>query len=805
MVRCEPVPDEPRASASPLYAMGQLGRAIDSLAAAQDPGDRKRLEAKISRWRSVLTGMADGTLTVGSRTPVAGTPAWVTPEVAPGGFASGALVAESPPDAREQAILAGLGDTAPGSTDRERLNLWYLTDAGQERLRQDLADGRCRVEVPEDAALPVICWLLDQRRYEAALDLVSELRPWMHRLRFAAPAASAASAGAAPGALVHIRTAGQVAAALRARETRPRIAVMAETLLVWHPLFDRLADLWCDTVEGDLPHLTAAADGSFAVSGGWPCRRWPADWAQRRSAWLADYSAAADGHPLARGHQSPKSNFSRLRQALERCPADSSSLAGRDVGWIRRSLANTVSRRGAPGSAERTALRSAQARLASRPSHEDLAAILADRIDRFPAEGGIPSADSIAGAVAPAESPAVPPGHPMPPHLIGKAERAVDAPVQDLVERGIIGSADVLADVLPQITAQVLAADFDDPALGVLHGQAYAAFRRRRSLLLLNLEHQVRFGELPWIAAIRPGQAGRADAGRAARQTLEQVTLLAITGFPQAILPNTLIAEMAVLAQRAGLSVPLVEEVAADIFTGTFTEKWRLAAAAASEHMAGTLYARYYDLPGPGTWAAPPAAQPARRGRRWGRKVAGDFAALCAARAGAQAQPSDAPASYAAVNGTILEQAQILTTHNLATLTGALDLRDHLTALAPQLADRAFAWLVRRLRQQPDDWHARLQAVKNAAYAWRQAIYFLSLCEEAAQAEALARLRAASDGLTGFAPAVDGLAHVMGGGQFDASGRAPGSGRQFLGWTTGLHWALLAGEPGAPDLPVSRR
>lgn len=150
-----------------------------------------------------------------------------------------------------------------------------------------------------------------------------------------------------------------------------------------------------------------------------------------------------------------------------------------------------------------------------------------------------------------------------------------------------------------------------------------------------------------------------------------------------------------------------------------------------------------------------------------------------------------------AANGTILEQAQILTTHNLAPLVNALNLREQIAAAAPELADRAFAWLMRRLRTHPNNQHARLQAVKNAAYAWRQAIYFLSLCDHDAQAEALAQLRdhlqnAGEDLQARFGAAVDGLAHVIAGGRFDNSGRAPrpAAGRRFLGWATGSHWVL---------------
>ncbi len=276
------------------------------------------------------------------------------------------------------------------------------------------------------------------------------------------------------------------------------------------------------------------------------------------------------------------------------------------------------------------------------------------------------------------------------------------------------------------------------------------------------------------------------------------MTVLALTGFPHAILPNPLIAQMTALAKQAGLAVPLVEEVAADIFMGTFTEKWRHAAAAASRSLDGTLYARYYDLPKPDAWATPRAERNARGSqRRWGKKTAGDFVALCTARAAAEAPLSAARASHVAVNGTILEQAQILTTHNLAPLVDALDLREQLTVLAPELAGRALACVLSRLQHQAGDWHASLQAVKNAAYAWRQAIYYLSLCELDAQLHALAdlteRVRAADGDLPArFSPAVDGLALLLTGGRFGPAGMAPrpGQGRRFLGWSTGPHWAL---------------
>jgi hypothetical protein len=385
----------------------------------------------------------------------------------------------------------------------------FLGDAGQRDLLRVLAGGRYRVEVPEEAALLVVAWLLEHEQFEAALDLVAELRPWMGRLRFTPRLA----AGAVPsGVLVRVRAAGTVAAALNAMTPRPQIAVMRETLGVWHPLFDRLVALWCDTVDGELPRLTPGDGADGTVTGGWPCRRWPAGWAERRRAWLADYGEAAADHQLGGAHRAAKSNFARLRAALEACERDSSALTGREVGWVRRALANTITRHGAPGSPSRTSLRAGQEEVASRPAYTDLARVVATRLGQFPADGGIPSLDGIAADVGPGESSAAPEGEPIPAHLVAKASRALEAPVEELVERQIIGSAEVLAAVVPQMTAQVLAAGLDDPQLSGLYGQGYAAFRRRRSLLLLHLEHQVQFGELPWIAALQPFRTDTTNA-----------------------------------------------------------------------------------------------------------------------------------------------------------------------------------------------------------------------------------------------------------------------------------------------------
>ena len=163
--------------------------------------------------------------------------------------------------------------------------------------------------------------------------------------------------------------------------------------------------------------------------------------------------------------------------------------------------------------------------------------------------------------------------------------------------------------------------------------------------------------------------------------------MLAVTAFPHALLPNPLVRELAALARQAEIPLPLTEEMAADIFTGAFTVKWREAAAAASRVMGATLYGNYYDLPPESAWTARP-----RTAVQHGKQVAADFAELCDERAA----EAGASGSRAARNGAVLEQSQILTTHNLAILAGGLSLEDQLREQAPELARQALRWTVRQ-------------------------------------------------------------------------------------------------------------
>jgi hypothetical protein len=340
------------------------------------------------------------------------------------------------------------------------------------------------------------------------------------------------------------------------------------------------------------------------------------------------------------------------------------------------------------------------------------------------------------------------------------ARQAMAGTVEDLIAAGIVPSAEVLAELVPRIAATVIAASYPDTALRALMAAHYCAFRNRRSLLLLNLEHQVRIDELPWVAAL--AAVRQANSSTDARAALVRVGRLTLDTFPATVLPNPLINELTALAREAGLDLPWVEELAADIFMGTFTRKFARAAQFAARLLDGSLYARYYGI----DYAAIRALD-----------VTGSdptsqaFAAICRDRAGAGVARHSV-----AANGTVIEQAQILTTHNLALLAGSL--RVVPVDSWAGLSRRSFQTVAQLMRQAAAE-SRPLRTIKDAAYAWRQTVFYLSLAEPAGQTAFVewARELVAGHPGTALPSIVDGLAQVVAGG---APERGP-----FLGWSTG--------------------
>lgn len=773
------------AQAATSYPRARLADAIVTALRHSNPLTRRRAEDRMRRWQQVIDGMTNGSLTIGSRTPVDRFPAWVTLDVIHGGFATGGAAAGGDLLQHEHDLAQRTG--LPPR--RDALFAYHLTEPGLAELNAMLDTGAYAVDVPEEAALLTLAWLLRAGDYPGAVTLLDHIEPYASELRFyprPAPARTVTSPE-----MVWRYTAGQTRAALADKRPNRRIDTMHEALTVWAPFGDRLLDHWLATVR----------DGRVAAQR-------PAGWMDTSTHLLILYTKLAAAHVLCSKHRQPRSNLGIMCAALENV-VTGRGLTPREVGLLQRSVDAQVARRGRPGSPELAARRERDQADCATPTHHTIAQVLIDRLSSCPQNEGLTDVATLTADVKlEIVIPQLGPGDtgrrsvtaPVPAPLAAVVERAQAAPVETLVDLGVVPSAEVLAQLIPQISATTLAAAYNDPALRALTSATYRAFRTRRSVLLVNLARQVQLHELPWVAATESHAGASAAARSHAYATLTRVATLAIKHYPGTILPNKLLRELSALALSAQVKLPLVEELAADIFMGTFSAKFADAARIAARVLRGSLYERYYGIDYE-QLEVDLDMDPVRRNRN--RGITPDaLAELCMRRAGVQESRRGWGLGSVAANGKVVEQAQILTTHNLAVLTNGAGV--DLSPEWAQLARAAFttvADLVERIHQNLRP----LPTIKDAAYAWRQSLFYLSMAQASEQETFTAwiaeHLSGRPDHTTGrLVPVVAGLKHVLAGGVLDpetaAVGQGASCGRLFLGWATDGHW--MARQPPAP-------
>ncbi|NHZ93287.1 hypothetical protein F2P45_30385 [Massilia sp. CCM 8733] len=775
---------------APGYAALQLAAALRTASDHPDPQIRARAENKLRQWEQIMVGMSTGALTVGSRTPLDGAPAWVTPEVAKGGFATGDFKAGGPLQGHELAALAAAG-IAPAPDARRWLNARLLTDDGLASLYALLDSGCYEINAPEEGALLVVAWLTRHGKPEQARELLDAIAPWFAHLRFyPLPAAQPRRFGER----VFLRPVRDAVGALQQRRRAVNLRIMAqrEAVRVHLPLYDRVVRLFLDSVDGAPPSIDIGADGAwrdpatgkFRIAGGWPCRLYPDGWRERGEALLREWQAHG---AAARKDDS----MAQLFGYLHLCVTEPAALSGRDVGRIRLILGRYASKRGLPGSAQLAALRSEQARQVEEIPHHLLAGVLAERLGAYPQDGGLedPAPLGVPVSAAEARSLGEAAGAPIPAVLLAKLDRCGIDTVAVLVERGVIASAEVLAQVLPQLSAAINAAAITEASLKQLYGAVYQAFRRRRSLLLQNLQSQVRLGELPWVAAINAQREQGLAPRTLARRTLDELTLLTLTSFPQTAIPNPLIQELNTLAGNAALDLPLVEELAADIFMGMFAHKFTKVAAHATAMLDGSLYSRYYGI---GEHERDQLRELARQRGANAASPASErgLTGLCETRAGVRCG-----LGTVINNAMIIEQQQILTTHNLAALVARLDLDGQLQPHYERMAQQCFAWICRNQQNALNAWPGDPRAIRNAAYAWRQMVFFLSMAPASADFIAWARAHLAQESprlQRRLAPALAGLELAAAGHALDDPASQANGARRLLAYTNGQHWMAAA-------------
>lgn len=769
---------------NPGYALGQLAKALTTCEEHGDAETRESAKKKVSKWVRVFEGVVNGSIANGSRTPVSDVPAWATLDVVTGGFATGDLLAGGALLDHERELLSEL--SIPGhDNERQTLNSFFLTDEGMSRLQEALNTGRYEIEVPEEGALLVVAWLLDHGHSDLARRLLEEISPFFEKLRFYPIPAERPRRF---GSRIHLQDVSTTIDGLKRIGLNRPILAQKEAIEVWIPLSDRTVELFLETVDGEPPFLIVTDTSRPTVNGGWPCQAFPDGWRDRARNLLDEYARLREVHRYCGKPDRKKENFPQLRMWLQRCIDDSDSLDDRDVGRIRLLLARCITRRGIPNSQQCREVRLRQAEQGRGPTHQEVSQVVVSRLEQQPRDRGVEEIDSMSQPVTESESKRfrIEASAAIPKSVLRKVERCLIDTADALIARGVITSGETLARVLPQVTSGLRAAGITDPVLRQLYAAIYRAFRRRRSLLLLNLESQVRIEELPWVSAIDRFRRDDLSTRELARETLREITALTVMSFPQAIIPNKLLQELRALATGASLDLPLVDEVAADIFMGEFSPKFVQAAKRAANLLEGTVYETYYGIDYAAVRRIPEPGK--RQQRSWfQRSTGGDkFVQLCSSRAGVSPGGWDV-----ARNGMILEQQQILTTQNLAVLFDGLELTEELQGHLEGLARRCFQWICKRQQANSPTGHALLIMLKNTACAWRQMIFYLSLMPGTQVQEFLAwaddHLRMQQpDFQKRFELAMKGLQRAADGNSIDTDRTT----RRFLGWTKKRHWLL---------------
>ena len=750
-------------SVNTAYPPARLARLMQSSPNPHIPADLAAAasNAKVDSWLRAVVGMKTNSLKIGSRQVVEALPVWVTLEVLPGGFASGKP-------------LAALAEDDNPNED-------FLTEKGAQHLSDMLDTGCYRLQYAEHGALLVVVWLLRNGCVDEANSLMAEIAPYFKMLRFyPEPAETPIELES----LVSVYTVSGLIEQLRGlvlRSTNLEIPSVfrrhgnAAALRKWMPLTHKTLALFARTIEcSHLPTFEVKTspeqEGKCFKKGkpcrdkegrciqvmhpdcpchdrklgcGWPLQQFPRGWLDEANVLLLEFEEAdmetfrsfrrewnpqacefeVKAHDVKLNHQLTKegTTLHLLITCLKACVAAGAKsgglaysphllgLNGKLIWRLRDTLAGWNSTRGLPGSdtfnAYMAPIKRIIVQLDAVMQASDFVPELELRLKEYPRERGLTPAalEAVLGNVELRGA-----QRPVPDTLKGLVHRALVGSPDDLIAKGLITSGEMLAGVIPGITASLTSIGFEDPELRPLMCEIRKAFSARRSLLLTNLQSQVKLDELPWAAAIQRRCVPSAAARIAARGALELIVKAALCNFPHTILPNKLLQSIRALADTARIgNLPLVDEIAADIFERRFSQKYLAAARIAASNLGeDSLYTRYYGL----------AA--AYKRIECDSMTANDFGALCYELAGVD------PGLWggAGLNGQVIERQQLLTTQNLAVLCRGLELELDWAALAT----KTWSWFVDAISNAPGEWGPRLRLRKDAAYAWRQLVYYVS-------------------------------------------------------------------------------
>jgi hypothetical protein len=199
--------------------------------------------------------------------------------------------------------------------------------------------------------------------------------------------------------------------------------------------------------------------------------------------------------------------------------------------------------------------------------------------------------------------------------------------------------------------------------------------------------------------------------------------------------------------------MPIMPELAADIFEGGFSETFSQGERVAAQVLQGSFYERVFGLADMYRSVLEEEAPREAIAKKANPKTSGLMQRASALRdwyAGGKGTSSGGRGeNYVAQNARVIEAVMVLTTHNCAQayLNPVVGARvRELVGVGPAaLAAGAWATVLEAVGfDEGGNYHARLLAKKRAAYGYRQAVFFVSCCEgDATREEVIAGFEAA--------------------------------------------------------------
>ncbi|CUG87091.1 Hypothetical protein, putative, partial [Bodo saltans] len=446
------------------------------------------------------------TLAHGSRRPTKH-PEFLSLDVLGGGFASGELAAVIKTD------------------EDKRLQASLLTSrSGFGAMQALLTSGNYQVELPENGAMLVVAWLLEEGRTSEARELLAQLAPYMDEVKFvptvvASPpplAPTTASLGTVERArkqLAHAEARGAAKQALQ----QPRNDVNAELM----DLQAQAVALLVQTLgPGELPRQGATVRNVIPESCAFPFllsltsnSRRDATSITTKLEQLLQNATASNRH--RRQTSATNALLCALREVSKGENAVSSDSLKIVTVRIRVIMASVLSRRGAWGSEKyeqhmrnvaisvqgdqrHIAARVVMARLGARQDFETLTAV---EVERALEAMSIDDAQRVVHSDSRILSL---------PRLKSCHRKAVkgamEGTLEELLNYRVVKSGEEVGTVAHVLVSRFKSTQFTDVRLSRLYAEIATAFSRRRSLLLISgpgaLQHQVRMTELPWIVPL---------------------------------------------------------------------------------------------------------------------------------------------------------------------------------------------------------------------------------------------------------------------------------------------------------------